>query len=173
MARSMSISVYTSKNLQVAVTLLQGFPSALAKQTRRAIKELATPEWKEAVQTNVHTYSQQAVLANTAKVGVSGQTVTLTSATTGISKQSGVKFSEIARAEEFGAPQGQVATYESTSSRGRKFIVHGRHSTKQLPAQSRGWTVYPAAAEIIPRIASLLVQTVVRTFHETFEGGSK
>ena len=33
-----------------------------------------------------------------------------------------------------------------------------------------GYVVYPAAAEAIPRIASLWVQTAVRTLHELVEG---
>jgi hypothetical protein len=46
-----------------------------------------------------------------------------------------------------------------------------RNTTAQFKPRNRsGYVFYPAAKEMIPRLASLWVQTVVKTFADIFEG---
>jgi hypothetical protein len=85
----------------------------------------------------------------------------------------GASPAELARQEEFGANRNRLTAYRRRSRNGRTTTVL-RHTTHQLmPLRRNGWTVYPAAAEFIPRIASLWVQTFMRTVYDVLEGRSK
>lgn len=166
----MRISVFSSAELQATILALKGMERELAKQIRAAIKSFTQPEWQEAVRGNVSTRLQTRVLSDTARVAVSDQNVTLKSATIGKSLSGGLTPSELMHSAEFGADRNFTRSYTSTSSRGRQFTVHNRHTRRQFaPRNLKGHVVYPAAASIIPRIASLFVQTTVRTFHDLIE----
>jgi hypothetical protein len=53
----------------------------------------------------------------------------------------------------------------------RKGHVVTRNTTAQFkPRNMKGYVFYPAAREMIPRLASLWVQTVVKTYADIFEG---
>jgi hypothetical protein len=166
------INVNSSKALQATILALKGMPAELSKQTRKAIKSVSDDEWSEAVRGNVTTRLETRVLSDTARVAVTNQNVTLKSATVGKSLSRGFKPSQLAKSVEFGASRDTVKKYTATSSRGKKFSVT-RHTTRQFKGVSRtGYVVYRAATRIIPRIASLYVQTTVRALHEAFEGKS-
>jgi hypothetical protein len=108
---------------------------------------------------------------STARVAASNQNVRLSAATVGRPLAGGLDPKREARAVEFGASKDHRATYTATSTRGRRFTVTNRHTARQLPRRNpKGHTFYPAVAQIVPRIASLWVQTVVRTLAEAFEG---
>lgn len=169
----MRISVFASDELAGAILLLKNMDRDLAREIRRAIKGVGQAEWQEAVRGYTATGLEVAVLANTARIAVSDQNVTLTSASIGRSLSGGAKPSEVVKPTEFGAGQDRVATYTATSKKGKSYQVRNRHTTRQFRAPNRkGYAVYQAAAGIIPRMAALFVQTTVRTFYERFEGKS-
>lgn len=168
------INVKSSKALMATILELKGMPAELSKQTRAAIKTVSNDEWQEAVRGRVTTRLETRVLSDTARVAVTNQNVTLKSATVGKSLSGGFKPSQLVKAVEFGADQNRVTTYKATSRKGKSYTVRNRHTARQFKSTSRsGYAVYTAAARIIPRIASLYVQTTVRTLHEAFEKGAK
>ena len=72
---------------------------------------------------------------------------------------------------EFGADQTAISSYTARWKKGTSYKVTNRHTRRQFrPRNLKGYVVYPAAARIIPRMASLFVQTAVRTFYEAIEG---
>lgn len=72
---------------------------------------------------------------------------------------------DISRATEFGDPS---KTYETYSRQGHQVR---RRTQNQLPGPNRrGRVVHPAFKLSIPRVASLYVQTVVRTIYDAWEG---
>ncbi|ONI63905.1 hypothetical protein ALI44B_04575 [Leifsonia sp. ALI-44-B] len=165
----MRISVFNSKELQGVILAMKGFERDLAKQIRRVTKSVVDPEWRKAVAERASTRSEARVLGSTARVAVSDQNVTLKSAAVGRALTGGLKPSENFAGVEFGADQNDVTTYQATSKKGKRFKVT-RHTKRQFrPRKKNGYVVMPAAAEIIPRIASLWVQTTIRTFHELIE----
>ncbi|SMQ73468.1 hypothetical protein [Agreia sp. VKM Ac-1783] len=165
----MRISVFNSKELQGVTVAMKSFDREVAKQIRRVTKAVVAPEWSKAVREHASTRLQQRVLADTSRVAVSDQNVTLKSASVGRALSGGIKPSEAVAAAEFGANRGEFTTYRATSKKGKTFNVR-RRTKAQLPARKKtGHAVYPAAADIIPRIASLWVQTTVRTFYELIE----
>lgn len=166
----MRISVFDSKELQAVLLALRGFDRELKKVIRQQTKQFAQPEWQKAVTENASTRLEQRVLAQTARVQVSDQNVMLRSGNIGRSLSGGLKPSEKWYAAEFGGDQNKLETYEATSRKGTRYTVT-RHTSRQLrPRNPKGYVVYQAAAAIIPRIAALWTQTVVREFHETIEG---
>lgn len=163
------ISVFASKDLQRAILILKGTDKEISKEIRTRIRTFTTPEWQEAVRGRTTNAQEVRTLADTARVSVSNQNLTLKSATIGRSLSGGAKPSDIVKPVEFGAPQDTVRTYTATSRKGKKYQVT-RHTHRQFKGVSRsGYAVYPAAAQIIPRFAAFIAQTTVRTFIELVE----
>jgi len=163
------ISVFNSKELQGTILAMKGMDRELAKQIRRVTKQIVQPVWQRAVAERAKTRLESLVLGSTARAAVSDQNVSLQSATIGRSLSGGLKPSASWHAVEFGADRDVYETYTTTSSRGKRYDVRRRTRRQLVTRKKTGYVVFPAVAEIIPRIASLWVQTTVRTFHEQLE----
>ncbi len=163
------ISVHSSQQLQAVILATKQVDRELRKQIRQHTRQMVLPEWQQAVRENASTRLEQRVLGQTARALVSDQNVTLKAAHIGRALAGGLKPSDMWWAVEFGAPRDQRRDY--TGRRGSTtFPVKGRRTTQQLrPRNSKGYVAYPAAANIIPRIAALWAQTAARTIHEAFE----
>lgn len=165
----MRISVTNSRELQGVIAAMKTMDRETAKAIRKYTKPELQAEWQQAVREHASTPLDHAVLADTARLSISDQNVTLKSASVGRSLAGGLSPKADYAAVEFGADRSKVETYTATSRKGKAYRVT-RHTRRQLPPiVAKGRVVYPAAADIIPRIASLWVQTVVRTFYETIE----
>lgn len=163
------ISVHGSKQLQAIILAMKVLDRETKKILRRETKAMVDPEWRKAVTEHASTRLEHRVLADTARVRVSDQNVTLSSATVGRSLSGGLKPSTHYYLPEFGADRSQERTYDARSRKGTAYQVT-RHTTRQFrPRNRKGYVVYPAAADIIPRIAALWTQTIVRGIHEAFE----
>lgn len=168
MAGSGAISVFSSKGLQTLLAALQAVDKDTRKQIRRFTKADASPIWKDEVGPRARTKLEQRVLSATAKVSVSDQNVTLQSGRTGRALSGGARPSEIAAGVEFGA-LGKRNTYMSTSRRGRRFPVTRRTTNQFGSRNTNGKVVYPASRASIPRLASLWIQTAMRTLADAFD----
>lgn len=163
MASSGRISVLVSQELSTLLQAIRVMHREVNRVIRLHTKRAAEPIWQESVRGHVVDRMQTRVLSDTARVAVSDSNVTLKSG--GVGRMlNGTPKSAIAFGAEFGADQ----NFErSVTSRG---TTYKRHTKRQfnLP-RSRGYVVYPAARDSIPRLASLWVQTAVRTIHELLE----
>lgn len=167
----MRISVFSSPELQAAILGMKSLEREVRKQTRQGIKAMAQPAWQESVNGNTVTRLEARVLGATARAAVSDQNVQLQSARIGRSLSGGAKPADIVAGAEFGAGA-RARRIDATSKRGKPYR-YTRITTAQFRRRNRsGYVVYPAAAQTIPRIASMVVQTVVRSFHEAIEGRS-
>ncbi|MBL5972432.1 MAG: hypothetical protein D3X82_01280 [Candidatus Leucobacter sulfamidivorax] len=163
------ISVHSSQQLQAVILATKQVDRELRKQIRQHTRQMVLPEWQRAVTEHAATRLEHRVLGSTARALVSDQNVTLKAAHIGKALRGGVKPSDMWWAVEFGAPRDQRKSYEGRRGSTR-YPVHDRRTTRQLrPRNRRGYVAYPAAASIIPRIASLWAQTAARTLHEAFE----
>ncbi len=170
---ALRISVLASKELQQAVTVLKGADVEIQKQIRSALRTVTSPEWQEAVRGQTATAQEVKVLADTARVLASSQTITLRAGHLSKPLSGGAKPSDIVKAVEFGAPRNSTNTYQTRSAKGRAYSAT-RHTSRQFRGPSRsGYAVYPAASKMIPRMAALFVQTTIRTFYELYEKGVK
>lgn len=165
-AGSGRISVLVSKELQTLLSATRSLPSEVNKQIRKHTRIVIEPVWKETVRSNVVDRLQTRALSDTSRVAVSDSQVTLKAGGIG-QLSSGTPIPQIARAAEFGADPNFTRTV--TNAQGTTFKRRTRRQFN-LP-RARGYVVYPAAREVIPRAVSLWVQTALRTIHETFESG--
>lgn len=163
MAFSGRISVLVSQELQMLLSAARELPKEVNAVVRKHTRLVAEPIWQEAVRGHVQDRMQTRVLSDTARVSVTDSNVLLRSG--GIGKTRGVPNTDLVFGTEFGADPN--FTRSLVSKNGVHFT---RHTKRQfnLP-RSRGYVVYPAAREVIPRIGALWFQTMVRTIHEVFE----
>ena len=166
MAGSGRISLLVSDELATLVQAIRGLDREVRAQNRKHTKQIADPAWKEEVRGRVNTRIETRVLSDSARTAVSDSNIILKSG--GVGKvSSGTLKSALNKGAEFGADPNKMTEYKSragntfTRRAGRKFKLMRRN----------GYVVYPAARAIIPRMASLWVQTTVRTIHEVFEKG--
>lgn len=167
MAGTGRISLLVSHELQTLVQVARGLDREVAARLRKHTRDVAEPVFREEVRGRVTTRLETRVLSDTARVAVSDTNVTLKSATVG--KVHGVPASVLAAATEFGAsPDRMVAT------RSRKGKAYDRRLGRvfKLPRRN-GYVFHPAVRDSIPRLASLWIQTTVRTVAEQFEKGAR
>lgn len=162
------ISLLIDSPLRTAWLAFRGLESEVRRQITVHIKRVADPVWKEETRGHALSKLQQRVLAGTARVGVSGLSVTLRAGGAG-RLSSGTPTALVSHATAFGAsPDKQV------SVRNKKGTTFKRRLGDRFPRPRRGgYVVFPAAREVIPRMASLVVQTTVRTVHELVEKVSR
>lgn len=127
--------------------MLKGADREIAREIRARTKAVVTPVFAEAMQAEASTLMQQRVLASTARVSVSDQNVVLSAASVGRPLKGGARPADLAAGTEFGS---------------QRFKQFGTRTSK-------GKVFYPAVAKVIPRIASLWVQTTIKTFYEIIE----
>ena len=162
----MQISVFESPQLQGVILALAGMDRELAAQLRKATKTVTLNEWRSAVAHEALTLFEQRVLVASARVAVRNNNVSLRSGQLAKKLSGGAPTYALTPGVEFGAG---VHPIKSHSSKGKTYT---RSSGSVFRKRNKaGYVVYPAAAEVIPRIAALWVQTVVRTFHEAIGGG--
>lgn len=166
----MQISVFESAALQGTVLALKGMDRDLAAQIRKATKDVSQAEWTKDLARHASTTLENKVLVDTARVTVSNQNITLKAGQ--LKKKlhpGGPARSLLTPSVEWGSAADR--NIKSTSSLGKPYT---RKQGSTFRARNRkGYVAHQAAAGIIPRIASLWVQTTVRTFHEAIEKGTR
>lgn len=157
-----SISLLIESPLSTLIQAMSGLDKEVRTQIGRHTKAAAQPIWAESTRSQVSTRLQTR-LADSARVGVTTRNVFLRVGGTG--KIGAVPLSTLARAIEHGAAPNTIVNTKS-----RKGTPYKRRMGAgfRLP-RTRGYVAYPASSEAIPRIASLWVQTAVRTVHEAVE----
>lgn len=166
----LGIDLRSSRELRASFLAMRNAAPEIGKQLRAGIKTIALPEWQAALRNSAASPAQSTVLVGTAKVKVSNQNIRLSAGDSAKRLSGGARVRDLAHAAEFGADRDKRKTYQA-HRKGRSFTVHNRHTTRQLRLpRRRGYVVYPAGAQIIPRIASLAVQTVVRTLLDAIDG---
>lgn len=166
------VSAYSSRELLTVLRGLRAIDRDTKRHLRRSLKSMVEQVWKAELAERAGTALERRVLAATGRTRVSDQNVRLTSASLSRSLSGGLKPSESYGPVEFGAHPQPGATERATSRRGKTF-TRNRDPHKPFKAPNRrGYVVYPTAAEVIPRILAMYVQTFVRAIHEALEGKS-
>ncbi len=162
MAGSGRISLLVDSPLRDLAFAMRELDTEVRRQIGAATKRAASPIWLESMRGHASD-RMQVRLADSATVGVTVQNVFLRAGTGRLS--SGTPLADVAKAVEFGANPNRMV-----SVRTRKGTTYKRRlgSRFHLPRRG-GYVAYPAARASIPRIASLWVQTAIRTVHETVE----
>jgi len=164
----MRISVFESPQLQATMLALRGMDRELAAQIRKATKTVTVNEWRAALAPHATTPLEKTVLVGSARVAVTNKNVSLKSGQLAKKLSSGAPLYSLTRGTEFGSTPRQITTSSSTGKSYKRSTGAPFRARKQT-----GYVAYPAAADVIPRIAALWVATVVRTFHEALDEGAQ
>lgn len=144
----------------------------IANDINKATRATGNPVWRGEVDGRAVRKTDRVVLAKGARV-VAGNPPKLVAATATRKLSGGLTPAVSWAAFDLGADQAKVTTYTSRSPKGTAYQVR-RHTTRQLPRRNaKGRILYAAAQEVIPRMASLWTQIVVKRFAEAFEAGGK
>ncbi|WP_341935514.1 hypothetical protein MRBLWO14_001166 [Microbacterium sp. LWO14-1.2] len=166
----MRLDVRASRELLAAIYAIRSLDRTIAKLNRQQTKRVAGPEWKKALSERADTRLEHRVIVDTAVVSVSDQNVRIQSAGKGRPLTGGFNPKTDYHATEFGADRDRRTTYRRKSRKGGTHEVTRRAATAMKPRNSSGYVFFPAAKEMIPRMARLWVQTTVRTIATAFEG---
>lgn len=160
----MRIDVRGSAELRDVVLAINQSDREIQRAIRTFTKAEITRPWLEAISDQASTPLERRVIANTATVAVSNQNIRIQSAAKGRKLSGGLQPKTDYAPVEFGAaPRKQTYT--------RKGHKVKRNTTAQFRRPNRnGYVFYPAASRMIPRLASLWVQTVVKTYGDIFDG---
>jgi hypothetical protein len=172
---SVRISIWDSKEIQAIVLALRSANKELQAEVRKYTNAEMLPEWSKGLAERATTHLEHRVLVDTARMKVSNQNVTLSAAGVGrsLSGKGSAKPADLAKAVEFGADRSATTTYQRRTRKGKTVTVRNRHTRAQFrPVNRKGYVVYPTAAELIPRFASLWVQTVMRTVLDAVDEGT-
>ena len=156
----MQLDVRKSPSLVAAIQVMVTMPREAAKATRKYTKAVVQPEWKRGVADHAPAARmfQSRIVAPTAAY-VTDRGVRLVSGK-----------GDLVRQTEFGAAREQYVSYTRKGRRGGKSQHVTRRTARQFYHYNPdGYAVYPAARDLIPRIAALWVQTIYRTVAETIE----
>ncbi|MFS0714098.1 hypothetical protein ABC195_09445 [Microbacterium sp. 2P01SA-2] len=165
----MRIDARASRELQATLYAIKSLDRTVRKIIRRETKRIAAPEWKKALARHANTRLEQRVLVDTAVVSVSDQNVRMQTAGKGRPLSGGLNPKTDNHAVEYGAQQTAKTTY--TRRRGGNAHKVTRQVTRGLKGRSRtGYVFTPTARSMVPRMASLWVQTTVRTIANALEG---
>lgn len=160
----MRIDIRGSRELQDVVIALKNSDADVRSAIRAQTKSALTTPWLQAIQKRAHTRLESRVIASTATVAVSDQNIRIQSAAKGRKLSGGLQPKVDYGPVEFGA-------FHAKKTYTRKGHRVTRNTTAQFKGRDRsGIVFYDAAREMIPRLASLWVQTVVKTYADIFDG---
>ena len=163
------LSVRGSRELRAAVLAVRTARREVRNDIARATRQTMNPVWRDLVASRARTALDRRVLDTGVRVAA-GNPPALVAAGSRRRLPGGLTPAEDWQPVEFGADPDTVTTYTRRSPSGGTHQVR-RHTTRQLPARRpKGRVVYPAVAQIAPRLASLWVQLIVRKFSDAVEG---
>ncbi|WP_025159365.1 hypothetical protein [Leifsonia aquatica] len=152
------ISLLIDSPLRDLLLRLRGVEADARKQALSAGRQTAGPIWQEELRGRAVSRLQVRVLSDTARVSVTARNIQLKSATAG-KLSTGTPVSTLAAATEFGMSPGSLYTTIS-----RKGKIYSRRAGATFGGrQKAGKVVYPAVDAAIPRVTSLIIQTITRS----------
>lgn len=162
------ISVRDHRELRATVLALKAADRDLRNDINRATTATMGPVWKSLVEANASRPMDARVLAKGARIKPGNPPVAM-AAMSRRALSGGFVPTDRWHAFEFGADRETTTTYERRSPLGTVHQVT-RHTRRQLPPRIRaGRVVYPAFADIVPRLISLWVQLVIRKYADAAE----
>lgn len=166
-----SPSARTVPELKAVALGLKLVDKETKKDMNKSIRDTLNPIWKTLVGIHIGTRADdQAIFGKGARIAA-GNPARAMAGTSKKPLSDGLVPAEWARAWEFGSPNpNEYAEYERIHPKSLKSHYVRRRTKKNLPpANRKGRVVYPAWAEIGPRLVSLWVQIIVRNIYNGME----
>ncbi len=166
----MRLDVRGSDALRDVVLAINQSDREVQRAIRTYTKAELTRPWMQAIGEQVNTKVEGRVIAATATISVSNQNIRIQSAAKGRKLSGGLNPKVDYPVVEYGADRSQTTRYRRKGRNGGTHNVK-RHTYIQFrPRNKRGYVFGPAAKEMIPRLASLWVQCVVKVYGDIFDG---
>lgn len=163
------IAVGDVREAQAAVLAFKAADRDLRTRINTATRQTMAPVWRSMVDEHAVQPIDKAVLAKGARIAT-GNPPTAVAASSRRALSGGFTPAEDWPAREFGANRNTTTTYTRRSPRGTTHQVT-RHTKRQLPNRdTSGRVVYASVRKIGPRLASLWVQLIVRTYYDAADG---
>lgn len=151
--------------LRAATLAMRRADSAVRRDVASRMRETMTPSWRSEVSKG-GTGMGGRILASGARIaGGNPPQLIAASSKRKIGSGGGLVPDRHWAGYEYGANRDMTRTL--TSSRGK---TYKRHVARHLPARGAGRVLEPAAARILPRVAALWTQSVVRAFMDAADG---
>lgn len=168
------LSVDDSPQLQAAVLAMKSADRDLRKRINDATRQTMNPVWKSLVEGHMAGTSVMAnrVLNKGVRIAA-GNPPRAVAASSKRAVGDGKRVTPAAHwpGYEFGADRNAYSRYERKNRTRSGYHVVERRTMRHLPPRTRqGRHVYPAFADIGPRMVSLWVQLIVKTYHDAAEG---
>lgn len=155
------------REMQAAVVALRAIDKDMRRDLNKGTRAVVGPVWKQAVESNATRAMDRTVLVPGTRVNV-GSRPSLIAASSRKTLRGGLVPTDSWKAYEFGGLRGKTTKYRGRRG-GRSFDVE-RRTKRQLPEFRKGGRVlYPAVADVAPRVFALWAQTVVRLVYKAFE----
>lgn len=167
-------SVNTSRQLQAVVLAFRLMDKELKRDINKATRDQLNPTWKALVELEAQGPGTHAVLVPGTRINA-GNPPTAKAATSTRKLSGGARPVDLAHLYEFGVgdPERFGKPYQRKNRKTGGTHTVTRRTMRQLPKREpKGRAIYPAFAELAPRMASLWTQLVVKKTHEAFEKGS-
>lgn len=163
------ISLLVDSPLRDLMIASRSVPTEVRRQVNAHVKVTVSPIWTGELRERAATRIQQRALVNSGQVGVTSRNVFLRSGSAG-RLSSGTPVKDVSLAAEWGVNPNKIQSV-STYRRGARTVkAHTRKIGGRIPPVRRGgYVVYRAAADSIPRITSVVVQTATRTTLDLLE----
>lgn len=165
-------SVHGSDELRAAVLALKAADRDLRRDIYARIRETMNPVWRGAVAENLTNHMQALTIAKGVRIAA-GNPPRLMAAT---SKRrlkgngGGLIPDQHWAGFEYGGNREAYSTYKRRNPGGTGTHTVTRRTQRHLPPRRRsGYVLGPAVAEVAPRLASLFVQSVVRTYMDILD----
>lgn len=164
-------SAATSETFRAVVLALKLVERDVRNDINRTTRSIVGPEWISAVKdkTGPMPSIDQKVLGKGTRI-IPGNPLQLVASTSTRPLSGGLVPTEASRGFEFGTDKrDKFSTYDRRSANGGTHSVT-RRTTRHLPNRvRRGRAIFPAVAEVMPRLTSLWVQIIVRKIYEAHE----
>lgn len=156
-------------SLRASVLAVKAATRDIRTDINRNMRGTMNPVWRNRVTAGAHGGMEARMLTPGTRIAA-GNPPALVAASGNRRIGRGLSANRHAAGWEFGASDG---VRSQSSGRGPN-KTYTRHVMRHLPARNRkGRVVYPAAAEVLPRIASFWAQSVIRAFMDAVEEGQE
>lgn len=170
---NVAVSVRDLAELRGAVLALKAVDRDVRNAINRQTRATLNPIWREEIgrRANGLPRVDQLVLARGQRVKA-GNPIELTAASSRRPLSGGLVPNLRAKGFEFGTDNREAtSTYRRKNRRNPGTHTVTRRTLRHLPRRTpSGRVVWPAAAEAVPRLTSLWVQTIVKTILDGIEG---
>lgn len=167
------VSIDSDRKFQAVALALRLMDKDLRRDINKAARDTMNPVWQGLVKLEAQSPGTYAVLVPGTRVAAGNPPSARAGSSTRKLSGGGIP-ADLAHHYEFGVgnPDQMGKPYQRKNRKTGGTHTVTRRTMRQLPKrEAKGRVVYPAFAEMGPRLASLWVQIVVRKTHEAFEAG--